>query len=214
VVGAYQFKNAPSYEDAKSNLNASGFPALLEAGNMSNAFFDSGLGLDLRSVIDGGFYIPNGFGPTGGYYTSNVGFGAIVKYKDLDVNRDTSVNHSFLWWGKLADYTRMVLARKPYGFKRTYSNGGGADPRAGGPDAEGIMAMSGANGYWNGVVEAIPGESTLEKVDQDFYMLYMQVTGTGRVRMTPACIIEAFAFYRNDALGQNIQAITDAMAQI
>jgi hypothetical protein len=42
----------------------------------------------------------------------------------------------------------------------------------------------------------------------------MYIGGVGPVDVTPRAIIEAFAVYKNDALGQNIQAITDAMAQI
>jgi hypothetical protein len=214
VVGAYQFKNAPSYEDAKTNLNASGFPALLERGEMSNAFFDSGLGLDLRSYPDAGFYIPNGVGPTEGYYPNLEGFGVILKYREFD-HTISNANASMLHWGSNTYRLHFMLARQPSGFVRSFANGSTILYNvADGPDPEGIMAMSGTGCYWNGVQQTSCTNPGVVMPDRDLDIFYMDITGAARGKFTPACIIEAFAFYRNDALGQNIQAITDAMAQI
>jgi hypothetical protein len=214
VLGAYQFKNAPSYEDAKSNLNSSGFPALLERGEMSNAFFDSGLGLDLRSFPDAGFYIPNGVGPTEGHYPDLGGFGVILKYREFD-HTISNANASMLHWGDMTSYRlHFMLARQPSGFVRSFANGMTTLGDGGGPDMEGIMAMTASGGYWNGVKEVAVTNPWVVMPDRDLDIFWMNIIGAARTNITPPCIVEAFAFYRNDALGQNIQAITDAMAQI
>jgi hypothetical protein len=221
VVGAYQFKNAPSYEDTIRDLNGVYGTDLREAFSPSSFWTPDGL--DFRTVTTPcGFNIPDFFGPTGLMQTTQ-GLGFIIKYSEFDWTLNAShaafINYGHVNSHRIHHFLSRQASADPNRRRAYYCGAGKATTivEGQGPSVAGISAMSGSKAWFDGVDEGVvvtdtPYTNFTVNILLTFFRMY--IGGVGPSDVTPRAIIEAFAVYKNDALGQNIQAITEAMAQI
>jgi hypothetical protein len=163
--------------------------------------------------------IPNGLGPTGGYILTPEGFGAIIKFRDFNPHRSLQ-NQTFLNIGhtnhRLFMFLSRIASNRKYSFYNSNGFAGWLDAGTGAnaiTDSM-IMAMSGNQAWLDGVLQGSFTHTMHNYPDMPLRIFNGYVINSSQLNETPGVIVEAVGFYRNDALGQNIQAITDAMAQI